>query len=129
MRFHTSSLYAPNFRKALSTAIDKGNVAPDVYLVALSPHGSRTHTRAFELQLGAVNRNSLPAGYTDQNGKHPKVRKYKNGTPVYAATWHEHGWVLAELFRLDPDAMFGSLNGFGYKGEADFHRQTGNQFK
>lgn len=92
--------------------------------MALSPHGSRTHTRAFEIQLGAVNRNSLPAGYTDQNGKHPKVRKYKNGTPVYAATWHEHGWVLAEFFRLDPDA-----NGFSYKGEADFHRQTGNQFK
>jgi hypothetical protein len=75
MRFHTS-LTTRQVNAALSTAILTGNVAPDVYLVALSPHGSRTHTRAFEIQLGAVNRNSLPAGV------HRSERQAPEGTPV-----------------------------------------------
>ena len=40
-----------------------------------------------------------------------------------AASWTEWGWFLARVFEQDPDARCGD-----YRGEADFHAQTGGRF-
>ena len=66
--------------------------------------------------------------------QHPRPRKRSRGwtigltgTSPYtsqlsrekAATWDEHGFWMAELFRRDPDAEIGI-----YKGAQDFNQKT-----
>jgi hypothetical protein len=127
---------------ALRQAKEAGQVTPDVIFVdGLVQYRSMTHPRAFEVQLGTHDKFSLPPGTTDQYGKKMRVRRYRNsgssgassawvtgGCPVWAATWHEWGWFMANVFAMDPDARFGGATGWRYAGEADFNRKTGNLF-
>lgn len=139
MRLHTNLTYAQVYG-ALSKAQNDGHVTRDVRFIGFASHKSRTHPRAFEVQLGTEDKYSLPAGYVDQNGYHLKSRRWKNsgsrgaqtewatGCDEWAATWHEWGWFMAEIFAADPDARFGSVKGWHYAGAADFNTKTGGQF-
>jgi len=142
MRLHTKLTYT-DLLQALQRAKDAGRVTPDVTFqgCGLSLHGSRTHPRAFEVQLGTHDKFSLPAGYTDQNGHRMRVRRYKNsgdggassewatgGCPVWAATWHEWGWFMTEVWAADPTARWGGEKGWGYKDRADFDVKTKGAF-
>jgi len=140
MRLHTN-LSSRQLHEALNAAKAAGHVTPDVRFVNLEEHGSQTHARAFEVQLGTYDKYSLPAGYRDQNGHRLNVRRYKNsggsgaasgwyGPPaVWSATWHEWGWFIAAVFAADPPARWGAVKGWGYRDEADFNRKTKNQFR
>jgi hypothetical protein len=98
-----------------------------------------THSHAYEIQLGTYDRDSLPAGYTDQNGYRLRVRRARNashGEARWAATWHEWGWLIAEIFAADPSARWGpnptrssEWNTSGYASPADFNVKTDNQFR
>jgi hypothetical protein len=135
VKLHTSLDYM-GVAFALKKAKDDGHVTDDVcFQGGLKPSGSRTHPRAFEVQLGTDDKTSLPGGYTDQRGNRMNVRRYKNSGScgagsVYAATWDEWGWFMANVFATDPQAVFGSVTGreHSYRGEADFHAQTGGKF-
>lgn len=75
MRFHTS-LTTRQVNAALSTAILTGNVAPDVYLVALSPHGfPHAHPRVRDPAWRG--QPQLPARRV-----HRSERQAPEGTPV-----------------------------------------------
>jgi hypothetical protein len=134
MRLHTNLDYT-GISHALQQAKRAGHVAWDVtFQDGLVPHGSRTHPRAYEVQLGTWEKDSLPKGYRDQNGQQLHVRRFKNtgdrgassgyyGGAVWAATWDEWGWFIAFVFAADPDARFGH-----YASYADFTVKTGGKF-
>ena len=95
---------------ALHDAQMKGLIAPDVHFAIFTPARSQTHPHGYEIQLGTSDQHSLPAGYTDQNGKTQRVRRYRNsnhGEAEWAATWHEWGWLIAEIFAADPGIEVG----------------------
>lgn len=123
MKLHTK-LTEQQVRHALVEAQLRGRVTHDVEFAILAPAGSRSHDHAFEFQLGTDDKYSLPKGYVDRNGHKMNVRRYtNNGAGVYAATWHEWGWFMVEVFDLDPDAMFGSKS-WGYESREDFDQKT-----
>lgn len=148
MRLHTRLTYE-QVEEALRRAKSKGHIAGDVEFQGTQPSGSvsyrligqfgsNTHDRAFEVQLG-VDRNlpytPLPADYVNQFGKRQKTRRTSNShkNTTYAATWHEWGWFMAEIFEADPQAMFGNRGkpgrpGWGYDGRDDFDQKTNWQF-
>lgn len=131
MRLHTKLGYAEVYN-ALRVAKAKGRVTQDVSFAIDDSYGSRIAPQAFEIQLGTCDKNSLPEGYTDQNGHRLRVRRYKNSgssgaDSVYSATWHEWGWFMAEIFAADPEAVWGGKS-WGYHGVTDFHEKTGYLF-
>jgi hypothetical protein len=136
MRLHTS-LGIAEVSWALSRAKRKGRIAADVQFTRLDPHTSRTHERAFEVQLGVpkcLPYRPLPAGTVNQYGKPQKTRRTTNGyANAYAATWGEWGWFIAEVFDVNPAARWGtnparSANPWGYAGLVDFDEKTDYQF-
>lgn len=117
MRLHTNKLTWQDISKALQTAKQSGNVASHIHFESQSEHGSRSHARAFEIQLGTYSK--LPGD----------KRRYKNSgqygaSNVYAATYDEWGYFIKELFVLDPELVFGH-----YKSQADFNNQTKHVYK
>lgn len=146
MRLHTRLTYGQVYQ-ALNRAQGKGRIAPDVEFVIeaddgmIGPYVSHTHARAFEIQLGTYDQHSLPAGYTDQNGHKMKVRRYKNtggrgasskwvrGEAIWAATYDEWGWLIMEVFEMDPSARWGGAKHPAYADLADFHVKTANRFR
>lgn len=144
MKLHTS-LTSTQVYAALHRAQDSGLVTNDVRFFDFAEAGSRSHDRAFEIQLGTWEKDSLPKGYRDQNGHKLTVRRYKNSGSrgaaneyggsegsVWAATWHEWGWFMVEIFNADPNAVFGSptARGYGgYKSREDFDVKTKGLFK
>lgn len=141
MRLHTN-LDSMTVRHALEMAKKAGHVTRDVcFMDGLAAYGSHSRQRAFEVRLGTHEKDTLPAGYIDQNGHKMTVRRYSNsgdggaasdwvtgGCAVYSATWHEWGWFMANVFAADPDAIFGSKS-WGYHGADDFHAKTENKFR
>ena len=136
MRLHTK-LTATGVDQALHRAKAAGRITPDVHMTVLTPGRSQTHAHSYEIQLGTHDRASLPAGYTDQNGRGLRVRRARNsrhGGARYAATWHEWGWLIAEVFAADPGSRWGdnparSRRPWGYFSPEDFHGKTGGQFR
>jgi hypothetical protein len=135
MRLHTS-LPGSQVFAALSRAQRKGLIAPDIDFTVYKTGGSKTHPFGYEIQLGTYDKYSLPAGYVDQHGKNLRVRRYRNsnhGDAEYAATWHEWGWFIAEVFAADPESRWGSdpsraRNSWGYSSPEDFRAKTDNAF-
>lgn len=103
MRIHTT-LNGSDFTAAARKA--------GVSFERCSLHGSRTHTRAYDVIL---------------SGSSPRRRntgQSASRTDDYAATWDEWGIFLAELFRRDP-----ATKCTYYRDAADFHWQTDGRFK
>jgi hypothetical protein len=136
MRLHTN-LITPQILAALLRAKDAGHITPDVHFAVFIARRSRTHENSFEIQLGTHDRDSLPAGYTDQHGRTLRVRRGRGGhqgAARYAATWHEWGWFIAQVFAADPDSRWGSdparsRHPWGYFSPEDFHVKTSGQFR
>lgn len=110
MRIHSNTLT----RSDIVSALRQPEIAPDIELVTFGVFSSRKRQRAYEVQLGTDDKTSGPT----------KSRHYKNsGThgagQIWAATYDEWGFFLADLFRLDPNAIAGQ-----YNGADDFHAQT-----
>jgi hypothetical protein len=141
MRLHTSLTWL-ELRNALQRAKDRGHVSGHVVFAVDTRHKSSTHERAFEIQLGSYD-NYLPPGTVDQYGKRMRVRRVRMHPGRdqeehyyrYAATWHEWGWFIREVFELDPDSRWGADKSktthrglWGYSDLADFNEQTRNQF-
>lgn len=141
MKLHTS-LSGTEVHQALSRAQAAGHVTPDVHFAVYGNVNSQTHARGYEIQLGTYDQHSLPPGTKDQHGKTMHVRRFKNSgnggaDSVWAATWHEWGWFIAEIFAADPGARWGgnperSRNPeyvWGYSSPDDFHAKTGDEFR
>lgn len=139
MKLHTS-LTAAEVDAALTQAKARGLIAPDVDFTVFTPGRSLTHPHGYEIQLGTHYQDSLPAGYTDQNGRKMRVRRARGGShgdARWAATWHEWGWLIAQVFAADPGSRWGAdparsarpEYAGGYASEADFHEKTDGEFR
>jgi hypothetical protein len=130
MRLHTR-LTETEVASALDRAKKNNLITQDVFFDPIEERGSSTHPRAFEIQLGAENGGGLPEDYTNQHGKRQKCRRVRNGSYSayyrFAATWHEWGWFMAEVFHADPAARWGDKS-WGYNGRDDFDSKTRGQF-
>lgn len=117
MKLHSDILTRDSINRAMDIAKSAGDVARHVHFHIFEERGSRKRANGFEIQLGT---------YTKVPGD---KRGYKNSgqtgadTRVYAATYDEWGFFIAELFKMDPDAIFGN-----YKGVKDFDAQTRYQY-
>lgn len=139
MRLHTS-LGGLQIAGALQRAKDRNHIGQSVTFAVDTAYKSATHPRAFEIQLGSDDNRDLPPFTFDRRGKRMRVRRARNHTTHmspnrYAATWHEWGWFIREVFELDPGARWGadksktSLRGlWGYSDLADFNKQTAGVF-
>lgn len=120
MRIHTNKLRASDARDALERAQASGRIARSVRFKELVEHGSKSHETAFEIQLesyskldGDGRRAGSSGSYGDMTGAD------------YAATYDEWGWLLSELYALDPAMVCGSVRYPNYADRADFDDKTG----
>lgn len=111
MRIHTNYLIERDLHNLLG---DSARPVKDVTLHVQSVHGSRSHSRAFEVAL---------RGHGTRHTKRPNTGITGANSSEYAATYDDWGWLLASLFQYDPNATAGP-----YKGRANFHRQTGHNY-
>ena len=126
MRIHTY-LTENEIRLCMLTAKRKGKVAEDVHFDPLARYTSRSREHAWEVQLGSSKCGGLPEHYVNMYGKRQKTRRTRNSSDMvlrYAATWHEWGWFLNEIFDMDSTAHVGRI----YKNRLDFDKQTKYQF-
>lgn len=108
MRIHSNTLTAADIYVATHDL-------PGVH-VEVTEHGSRSHTRAYEISLsGTSNRRKNPGTYGYREVDH-------------AATWDEWGVVIARIFDRDPHAVFGTVKHPTYADSGDFDYQTAGRF-
>lgn len=110
MKLHTS-LARTDVCAALRAVKADGQMAEDVMFMQLDAEGSRTHERGFKVQLGTYDPGSGPG-----KSRHFKNSGQYGASRVWAATYDEWGYFIAEVFRRDPGASFGP-----YKCLADLH--------
>jgi hypothetical protein len=90
---------------------------PGVYLEDATLIDTRNGPRRFE-------RVAIRAAR--ETGHRPNSGKY-GASSGRSATWDEHGWWMAELFRRDPDArIIGSVR---YEGAGDFRAKTAGKYE
>jgi hypothetical protein len=131
MRIHTDKLTADDMFDALNLAKQHGLIMHGVAFDPIVAMNSKTHNRAYEIQLGAFEQVGLPANYVNRYGKRQKCRRVRNAanpTLRFSATWHEWGWFIAILYRKDPDARWGDRKRPDYANSGDFHSKTQGKF-
>lgn len=124
MRLHTDTLTYSDITDALQAEKDAGRIARTVTFKMLSEHKSQSHTRAFEVQLeswAAIPGDGRRRGNSGSYG----AMSDEDG---YAATYDEWGWLMAALYRSDPEAVWGSVKHPQYASATDFHAKTGETY-
>lgn len=101
MRLHSDTLTEADIRSACALARENGY---DVYVEGMVRTGSRSRRNGYTLYLESA------------NGRRTTNRRGKSDSR--AATWSAWGFVIAELFNRDPEAIVGQ-----YDSPQDFHRQ------
>lgn len=119
MRIHTDSLKRQDVVDALRKTKTDNRVGSNVIFNVLSEHRSTIRARAFEVQLIAAS----SIGPQKNGRQFTSSGGYRTGND-YAATHDEWGWLLSELFELDPNMVCGSGKHPIYYGAADFHHRT-----
>lgn len=117
MRLHSNIITHSNIMDALKAAKKDGQVDPFVNFEILEERGSRSHTRAFEIQL------SWDGDKIKGDGRRFKNTGKSGADSVYAATYDEWGYFISNLFGYDEQAKFGH-----YKHYDDFLSQTNFQY-
>ena len=144
MRLHTSLSYE-QVEAALSRAKNNGKVDKSVQFVDtnapgtqtyrnMAVHGSHTHARSFEVQLGAYEYTPIPEPVNRYGRTQKTRRRSQNGS--WAATWREWGWFMAEVYADDPLARWGQRPKYdgkddrrwGYFDLTDFDQKTDYEF-
>lgn len=119
MRIHSDILSPRDIYSApRGTDLSQGygcHTLPGVH-ADVTAHGSRSHLQAFELRLEGN-------GYARNTGTRG-ADAYETG-----ATWDEWGVVIARIFAIDPNAVFGSVKHPVYRDAEHFHRVTAGRFE
>lgn len=110
MRLHTTFLGQGHISEALIRVKYAGHVPGDITFTVLERHESRSRLRAYEIRLGSYR---PLAGHRRTNG----------AGSYWAATYDEWGWFIAEIYDLDPSAIFGP-----YRSRDDFLVKTDYQY-
>lgn len=129
MKLKSRKITANMVHQALYRLKSRGKIPSDVDFDKFQELPSRYYTYAYQIHIGTRDQLSLPIGYVDQNGRKMRVRRRANSGSdgagaLWAATYHEWGWFIAEIFALDPNAVFGD-----YGNAHDFHKKTKGVFR
>jgi hypothetical protein len=123
MRLHTNTHTWRSVHEALGRAIAKGKVAEHVMLDTCAEYRSQSRARGIEIQLGTYDKEPGDGRRWTNSGNRGANSDANQGTGLYAATWDEWGWFLAELFDADPEAKCDR-----YDGRFEFQRITKNAY-
>lgn len=122
MRLHSNKLTTSDIYSAMDAAKVSGNVAHHIHFSVFTDHRSRTRNKAWEIQLGTYHK--LPGDKRGwKNTGQYGADSVGNGQGLYAATYDEWGYFIAELYKLDPELVFGH-----YKSLETFQRVTENKY-
>lgn len=118
MRLHSDTHTWRSIHDALDLAKASGKVPEHIDFEVCTEHGSRKRSTAFEIKL---------ATYTKEPGdgrRRPNTGNRGTDTSdgLWAATYDEWGWFIAELFAVDGDAIFGHYDGVTGFNEATSHK-------
>lgn len=110
MRLHTNTHTWLSIHEALAKAKAAGKVADHVHIEQCTEHGSRKRATAFEIKLASYTKVKGDKRGWRNTGKRG-ADSMNNGEGLYAATYDEWGWFIAELFAVDEEAVFGTYDG------------------
>ena len=122
MRIHTDKLTEQDMRDALNSEKEIGRIAPTVTFKVLDPKGSRSHARAFEVQLESWDYEVGDGRRRGNDGAYGAMQE------AWAATYDEWGWFLAALYRVDQDMICGSNKNPVYAGSLDYAMKTAETY-
>ena len=123
MRLHSDKLTEQDLHDALRTEKEIGRIAESVTFKVLDSHGSKSHARAFEVQLESW---AQVKGDGRRVGNSGSYGAMSGGD--YAATFDEWGWFLAALYRVDQDMICGSAKNPVYEGSLDYAMKTAETY-
>lgn len=119
MKLHSNTIKSvTDIRNALQRQKNAGHIPSYVGFKVLATAGSNSHAYAYTVQLTA----SQPGdGRRVGNSGSYGAMSPEEG---YSATYDEWGWMLAELYDVDPQMLVGSKNSPIYDGVAMFIDRT-----
>lgn len=120
MKLHSDTITKADVRAAMRAAVLDSKITPDVHFVIFAPEGSRLRRYGYEIQLGTFDKTSGPT-----SSRRFKNTGYAGAGRVWAATYDEWGWLIAELFKIDPALIFGQWK----HGVDRFHSDTANAYR
>lgn len=123
MKLHSDTIQISDIHKALGREIEAGRIAPHVSFKIIRQEGSRIRKAGFEVQLEADKRDN--GRRFGNSGSYGATSPWSQGYEVYAATYDEWGWLIAALYDIDEDALWGSGKYPQYKNREDFDEKTG----
>jgi hypothetical protein len=125
MKLHTK-LSTQDVYDALIVTHARGLMTTDVHFVQFIEEPSKSRPNGYKLQLGTRDQHSGPKNsrYYKNTGKRGAHSERNEGDPVWAATYDEWGWFIADIFDRDPEASFGH-----YKTKALFEQMTKGKYK
>lgn len=118
MRIHTNTLKRSDIVIALNQEANAGRIAQSVGFKVLEDKGSRSHARAFEVQLDSDAK-------LDGDGRRLGNSGSYGAGENYTATYDEWGFLIAALYRADEFAVWGTVKNPMYADSYDFHHKTG----
>lgn len=122
MFIRSNVLTASDVRNALVATIDAGHVGPTVQFARFREFSPRTHSHGIEVILASSSSASWRPdvikdyGYTETALRKAGRRYYRRGGDSEgnglqtSPSWHEFGFFIAELYKIDPDAQVGVYN-------------------
>lgn len=113
-------------QEALERAQERNVIAPHVRFKTSTVHRSSIAPVALELQLEALERDR--GRRFGNTGSYGRRNPYTPGEEVYAPTFDEWGFLLAELYDVVPDMHVGSPTYPEYENIDDFHDKTGRTY-
>lgn len=118
MRLHTNTLTWSSMHEALEAAKTKGHIPQHVVFEACAEYRSRKRAKGIEVKLATYDKEPGDGRRWTNTGNRG-ANSEQNGEGLYAATWDEWGWFLAEVFDADPGATCN-----WYDGGPEFDRIT-----
>lgn len=119
MRLHSNVIRASDVRDALEAEKAAGRIAKSVTFKILVERGSKSHDHACEVQLESWDQVKGDGRRVGNSGSYGAM------SGEFAATFDEWGHLMSALFRLDPQAVWGSAKHPQYDGVLDFDAKTG----
>jgi hypothetical protein len=125
MKMHTK-LSSQDIYDSMTVSKARGLMTDDIRFIQFKEQPSKSHPNGFLVQLGTYDQKSGPKNsrYYKNTGKRGAHSERNEGEPVWAATYDEWGWFLADIFDRDPDARLGQ-----YKNKDHFDEMTKGKYR
>lgn len=121
MKLHTK-LDIQAVYDSLTVTKARGLMSDDIHFHQFDEQPSKSHPHGFIIQLGTFDQASGPTN--SRHYKNTGTRGASSDEQVWAASYDEWGWFIADIFDRDPNASFGH-----YKTRALFNEITKGKYR